>query len=113
MEYLKQLWDNSAAFRIVVCIMAAACALAIATADPSGISSPSAQIQSSAGSMADQLKQRLPSTPGGVIGEAQKTAETTLGVVNKSISTAEKGVDLAGNVIDEISRKLPSGGQQP
>ncbi len=91
MEFVKQVWNSSGTFRVVVSVIAVGAALIIATGD--GGAQPPKTDDTSSGGVVDALKRRLPGSGQSLPGRATKTADKVLDVFDKTLDRTADAIE--------------------
>ena len=92
MEFVKQVWNSSGTFRVIVSVIAVGAALIIATGD-GGAQPPKSADDTSSGSVVDDFKKRLPGGGQSLPGRVDKTARKALDVFDKTLDRTADAIE--------------------
>lgn len=96
MEFIKQLWETSGAFRIVLCLMVVGAILALSATDPS------APAVDNEPTVVDKVRDSIPLGTTGPLDKAGAAADGVLDVFNSGVQAAGKGVEAADRTLDDV-----------
>lgn len=92
MEFVKQVWNSSGTFRVVVSVIAVGAALIIATGD-GGAQPPATADGSPSGKVVNELKKHLPGGGPSLPGRANKTADKVWDVFDKTLDRTADAIE--------------------